>query len=269
MNPETKEILKKYKDAIDEYIKPFTYPVAVKMLKSENDIPAGAKKPKRDLQPMLPCQALSIARAQGIMVAMGKEDVSHRCGAAYFIFGWVDPPKWWHEGKLAYKIWTHTLEAGANMETGVFRFVPGEYWGFVAAPLQKTNFDPDVVVLYCNAYQATLLVNGVRAKTGDRFYTNISGRDACSDAIVATMQTGQPQLTVPCEGDRILGQAGVDDLIFAAPLSWLGDIADGLKVRIDSYAWPAWTSIGLGSIVIDRYKELDKMLIDSGLIDAD
>jgi len=268
MEAETKKILKKYEKAINEYVKPASHPIAVKMLKSEREIPAGAKRPKRDLKPMVPCQAFSIAKSQEIPIAMGKEDVSHSCGAAYFVFGWVDPPQWWHEGRLAYKIWTHTLEAGANMEKGVFRFPPGEYWGFVVAPIHKTNFDPDVVLLYCNAYQATLLVNGVRAKTGDRFYTNISGRNACSDAVVATMLTGQPQLTLPCEGDRLLGQADVHDLIFAAPLDKLSDIADGLKVRIESYAWPAWTSAGLSSTVIDRYIELDNMLTKSGLIDA-
>ena len=67
-----------------------TSPVAVKMLRTESDIPEGAIRPKRDRgQHLAQCQAFSLSRKQGTTVAMLKDD--NWCWGPLFAYGLVDP----------------------------------------------------------------------------------------------------------------------------------------------------------------------------------
>ena len=53
-----------------------TYPIAVKMLQKEQDIPDGAKRPVKDREFNLAlCQAISLARRQGESLVLLKEDM--------------------------------------------------------------------------------------------------------------------------------------------------------------------------------------------------
>ena len=55
-----------------------TYPIAIKLLKNEAEIPEGAIRPKKDHdEHYAVCQVFSLARRQGLTVAMFLED--HWC----------------------------------------------------------------------------------------------------------------------------------------------------------------------------------------------
>ena len=55
-----------------------TYPIAIKMLKSESEIPEGSVRPKKDLgEHYSTCQAFGIVRHRGTKLAMFIED--HWC----------------------------------------------------------------------------------------------------------------------------------------------------------------------------------------------
>ena len=52
-----------------------TYPIAIKMLKDESEIPPGARRPKKDLKTHYSaCQAFGIVRQRGTALAMFIED---------------------------------------------------------------------------------------------------------------------------------------------------------------------------------------------------
>ncbi len=58
------------------YINTETFPVAVRILKDEREIPGGTRRPLRDLKvKMAHCQAQSICRKYGWTIAMSKEDL--------------------------------------------------------------------------------------------------------------------------------------------------------------------------------------------------
>ena len=63
-----------YGKEIETFMRLRTSPIAVKMLKTESDIPEGAMRPKRDRgYHLAQCQAFSMSRRQGTTIAI----VSH------------------------------------------------------------------------------------------------------------------------------------------------------------------------------------------------
>ena len=78
-----------YGDLIERLMALRTSPLAVKMLKTENDIPQNALRPKRDKgYHFAQCQAFSLSRFQGKTVAMRKED--NWCWGPLFAYGLIE-----------------------------------------------------------------------------------------------------------------------------------------------------------------------------------
>jgi len=211
-------------------VAPATYPVAVKLLKDEKEIPDEAKRPKRDFgQPIMPCQGSGLARLQGVSIAMLREDFDLDCPTAMIVFGIVKPPKWWLEGNLTYGMVAETREAAINLAKAYFRFEPGEYNGLLFSPARETTFDPDLVMTYCNSAQAGRLVGAARYKDGYPLNPHITASAVCSASIVQTVQTGKCQLSIPCVGDRAHAFAKDDEIVFSAPFNRLTGITSGLE----------------------------------------
>ena len=62
--------------ALDRYIRPLTFPLALKMLKSEEEIPEKTRRPLQQMKKKIAiCQGVGMARKYGWTVAMGKEDM--------------------------------------------------------------------------------------------------------------------------------------------------------------------------------------------------
>jgi uncharacterized protein (DUF169 family) len=79
--------LKSLDQALNTYIRPLTFPLAIKMLKSEEEIPERTKRPLKQMGKKIAiCQGIGMARKYGWTVAMGKEDMHCSLGAAPFGF---------------------------------------------------------------------------------------------------------------------------------------------------------------------------------------
>ena len=75
-------------EALHFYIRPQTFPVAVRMCESGEDLPAKAKRPKQDLGSTIAvCQGISLARRYGWTITIGQEDES--CPHGLFVLGYV------------------------------------------------------------------------------------------------------------------------------------------------------------------------------------
>ena len=80
--------LAKIDEAISTYVKPQTYPLAVKMLSSNDEIPHDAKRPLRDYGTSLAlCQALALGRREGLTIVLDRE--SQSCPIALAGLGFV------------------------------------------------------------------------------------------------------------------------------------------------------------------------------------
>jgi uroporphyrinogen decarboxylase len=66
-------------------------------------------------------------------------------------------------------------------------------------------------------------------KKGGKLASAFGGRVVCADIIVTTLRTDQPQVILPCSGDRIFGQTQDHEMAFTIPWHQMEDIIDGLR----------------------------------------
>lgn len=217
-----------YGRRIEEQIRPASYPLAVRMLESAEEIPEGAKTPRRDYGAcMSTCQCFSLARKYGETVAQLFEDMW--CPEPVIGYGLAEPPEFFLEGRNRYPGGVASLQAGANWAQEFPRLEAGRYVGLVLAPLKTANFEPDIAVIYCNSAQLLRLLLGIAYEDGRDITTILGGHAACVYAVVPTILKGECQVAMPCRGDR--GRAGTqdDELIFSVPKDKIGRLAHGLE----------------------------------------
>lgn len=216
-----------FADALERHIRPATFPLALRMLRPGEEIPAGARRPWRDLGVrMATCQVWNTARRYGWSLAATLEDLS--CPPGKIVLGFETAVPYYTEGNLCAGMYTATAAAGARTEAATPRFPEGHYSTFLAAPLARASFEPEIVLIYGNPAQIMRLVVGALYARGGRLPGSFSGRLDCADILVATSQNGA-QVILPCYGDRIFGQTQDHELALALPAGFLPTLLEGLE----------------------------------------
>ena len=205
-----------------------TSPIAIKMLKKEEDIPKEAKRPKRDFGFHLGlCQAFAKSRREGVTVAMLKED--HWCYVPVIAQGLAKPPDFYLEGHTDFPLRVADMEAAKNLAKTSPRLEYGKYIGVVSAPLRTASFEPDLMVIYCNSAQLRGLLTGLKYKKGEMVTSTLNPGGACVQSTVPALLSGACQVTIPCGGDSRRALARDDELIFSVPADRSEDVMSGLK----------------------------------------
>jgi uncharacterized protein (DUF169 family) len=214
--------------ALEKYLRPATFPVGVKLVKEGDALPARAKRPKADLgMEVALCQSLAFARRYGWVMAVGEADLN--CPLALTAFGFKPELDYYAAGCACAGMYTETKAAGAHTESEVPKFSFKEFSYFVCGPLARFETDPDVVVQYGNSAQVMRLLQAALWQEGGYLTSRFSGRLDCADIVVETMQTGAPQVILPCYGDRIFAQTEDTEMAFSFPWSMCDQIVDGLE----------------------------------------
>jgi len=226
-------IFRKYGEELEQRIRLQTFPLAVKLLKKEADIPGGAERPLRDFSyQLLLCQGFAMSRKEGKTIAMFMEDMW--CFEPIIGYGWAEPPQYFLEGHNRFPQDVKDLQAGRNYVDDFPRFAIGQYTGIVSAPLTKVSFEPDLVILYCNSAQLSLLLLGREYKDGHDLQCNLSSHAACVYSVVPAIKSGKCQVAIPCRGDRYSALAGDDEVIFSVPVHKIEDLLVGLR-HVEKY----------------------------------
>lgn len=235
-------------------------PIAIKMLKNNEDIPEGAQRPLKDLGCHLSqCQAFAMSRRDGASLVVFKED--GWCPEPIIGFGFAEPPDYFLEGHSKYPYKLQSLEAGSNWAQALPRLTFGKFTGIVSAPLCQTTFDPDLVMLYANSAQFTQLLQSARYKTGRPFNNTISASAACVYATVLPFQSGEYQVTFPCAGDRTKAMAQDDEIVFTIPIKKLEALMEGIRfLDTNNHAFPLKFSMKDEYVMTESYTKLAKLM---------
>ncbi|NQU63092.1 MAG: DUF169 domain-containing protein [SAR324 cluster bacterium] len=221
--PDMKEI----EQSLNTYIRPLTFPLAIKMLKSESEIPERTRRPFRDLKKKVAiCQGIGMARKLGWTIAMGKEDMQCSLGAAPF--GFFNNLDFFNEGNLANGMFTGSKEAGKKEEDLISRFDHGQYSHILVAPLAHCGFTPDMFMVYGNPAQIMRLVQGTLHKEGGAVHSSAMGRLGCA-TIITVLQNKECRYLIPGNGDRIFGMTQDDEMSFMIPEPKMVTVLDGLR----------------------------------------
>lgn len=218
----------KFLSSIEEFIRPLTYPVAVKLVKEGEEFPAKTRFPSEFAKERWAlCQGINMARRVGWKVGFRRED--HACIVAMMMFGLEAEPQSVKEGEIVYPYYTESVEAGCRTQEATPRLPLNAISGVVVAPLAKADFDADVVLVYGNAAQVIRLVQGALYHSGGKIDSSFTGRGACGSEIVVPYQTGQCKVIIPGGGERVFAHTADDELLFAAPACELVNVAAGVE----------------------------------------
>jgi uncharacterized protein (DUF169 family) len=218
--------IKEVEQALNTYIRPLTFPVAIKMLKSEDEIPEKTRRPLQQMKKKVAiCQGIGMARKLGWAIAMGKEDMQCSLGAAPF--GFFKNIDFFDEGNLAAGMFTASKEIGKKEEDLIDRFEHGVYSHILVAPLNRTAFEPDMLMIYGNPAQIMRLIQGALFNEGGAVQSSSLGRLGCA-SIITVMKNNECRYLVPGNGDRIFGMTQDYEMAFMLPASKVDSVVEGL-----------------------------------------
>ena len=208
------EALHKYGEELERRLRLKTFPLAVKLIEKEEDMPEEAVRPTRDLGYHMPlCQIFATSRREGTIMAALKEDMF--CFEPVVGYGMAEPPQYFLEGHNRFPQDVESLEVGKNYAADFPRLPVGKYIGVISAPLKTANFEPDLVAR--------------EYKMGYDLKQSLSSHAACVYSVVPAIQAGECRIAIPCRGDHYFAIAGDDELIFTVPAEKLDDLMKGLR----------------------------------------
>lgn len=220
--------LKLVAQKIEEHVRPDTFPLAIRVVRGPEPLPAKLRRPHADLGIRVSiCQGISMARRYGWSIAMGGEDLE--CPIAQVAFGFQPAIPFYSEGNLAAGMYVETCAQGADTEARVPKFHPDEAGVICVAPLARAAFEPDVVLVYGNSAQVMRLGAAALFKTGGAVSTETTLRADCADIVVRTIKEAKPQVILPCYGDRVFGQTQDHEMAFTIPWAMVPDLLEGLE----------------------------------------
>lgn len=258
------DIFNQYGESLEKLLRLKTFPLGVKLLEKEEEIPEGAKRPKRDYgYRFITCQGFSESRRAGATIAQTKEDMW--CFEAALGYGFIEPNEYFLGGNTRFPEGTPTLEIAKVWAQAFPRLPYGKYKAVVSAPLARINFEPDVVVLYCDSIQLTQLLIARTWTDGHDFVCRMSGYGACIFAVVPVMETRECQVTFPCMGDHTKAWAQDDEIIFSAPIEKVDGLIAGLTAsRQYNRGLPIAPSMPREPEILPSYTEMARM---TGMLD--
>lgn len=202
------------------------FAVGIKLLKEE-DLKALEGRSHRFRPGLLMCQLFNAARLYGWTFIVKAEEAECILGAVSL--GLREPTEDMESGELFVKLgYAPNKELGRKFYEGIPK-LPPEYRGVLVAPLERSPLKPDLVFIYCNAAQLIRLIQAYNRRRCERLtFSSIGDVGTCGDGVAYTMLTRRPQVVLPCYGDRRFGHIEDDLMVFATPIEYLQEIAEGL-----------------------------------------
>jgi uncharacterized protein (DUF169 family) len=222
------EVLHQAANELERRIRLQTFPIGIKFLEKESDIPDGAQRSLRDMNHYSKsCQDFAMSRRVGMTVASTFEDMY--CPEAAIGFGLAHPPDFYFEGRHRFPQSVENTEAGSAWAHQFPKMKEGKYIGVVSSPLNTIHFKPDVIIMYVDAAQLRTLLIAAASKEGPELTCTIIAKGACVYSTVPPVQTGKFQVTLPCPGDSRFAAAQHDEMIFSVPMVKLQQLLNSLR----------------------------------------
>jgi uncharacterized protein (DUF169 family) len=244
---------------LEKHLRVSTFPVGVRSLPPGEPLPAKAKRPARDLGVKVAiCQAIGFARRYGWTLGFSGDDLS--CPIAKAAFGFADRNDYYTSGALADGMYASCREAGARLEEALPKYERNEVGAVVVGPLSRIDFTPDTALVYGNPAQVLRLVNASLYEKGGAMRAESTGRGDCADIVIRSRRSGEPQLVLPCYGDRIFGMTADDEMAFTFPFAMAEKVVKGLEgTHAGGVRYPIPVYLRYQAEFPKSYQELEKL----------
>jgi uncharacterized protein (DUF169 family) len=218
--------LKEINEAITTYIRPQTFPIAVRMCQ-EDELPERVRLPMRDLGFKVSlCQAITMARRYGWVIAQSADDSS--CSYGAISLGLLYPKEGWLDGSFGESIGQNKESAAASAQS-MPRLEYGRHSHVLMAPLERANFEPQVVVVYGSPAQVIRMVQGRLGGGESSLSFRVSSGTSCANCVALPINTDECQIVMPGPGERINCSTQDAEMGCAVPASKIEGVVKGLE----------------------------------------
>ena len=222
------EIFREHGRTLYDKLRLLTHPLAIRFIEDVSEIPQGAFRPSVFGKKMTLCQGFTLSRRSGATVAFTLED--NVCVASSLAHGW-------EELEIADVLKSQDLahyyaDMDSLVKSGMTRKLmpPKKFKGMLIAPLQKTGFEPHVLLIYGNPVVMHHLISALSFHgrvINSNFY--ITG-ESCLKGLITPYLTKEPQVVIPGLGDRINSMTGEDEMCMGIPAELLQETMENLLV---------------------------------------
>ncbi|MBN1195155.1 MAG: DUF169 domain-containing protein [Methanomicrobiaceae archaeon] len=207
-------------------------PVAIKLAKSREGIPDGISEIPESVRH---CQMATIARKEGKIFYATSE--RHQCMGGGWALGLKTLSPSLQSGEFYYKLGKFESWAACMRTIGNIPHVhapgslDGTTWATVYAPLEKTPFDPHVVLVIAEPRAMLKLAQAILYKTGGRIHSSMSGiQSVCADTVALPYMTGAVNFSMGCDGSRKFSGIADNEMVMGIPGELLPEIAEAIKI---------------------------------------
>lgn len=211
---------------MEHFLRLKTFPVGLKLLEKEEDLKTN-RWVRRPDEKLTLCQMITLVRTFDWTVGGTADDlVTPGCAS---ILGLTELPPFVTDGTMRSIVWLEKKEDAAVCESVIQRIPYGKYKAFLLAPTAYDPFVPDIVLIYGNPAQMSLLVNAIQYDRFERLVFYSVGETSCSDVIGRCFVERTPALSIPCYGERRFGHATDDELAIGLPVEECARILANLE----------------------------------------
>jgi uncharacterized protein (DUF169 family) len=214
-------------ETLKKYLKLSGSPVAFRFVTKKEDIPAGMEAFDKTIRH---CSMIGLARKEGRIFYSVSEN--HECNGGAWSLGLREITESLKNGDFYYKL--GKFESSAACKRTIDRvphLLTGETYATLYAPLEKTPFDPQVVIIVATPWAMLKLAQSSLFRLGGRIQSEFAGiQSVCSDTCAQTYLNGRVNFSLGCDGSRKFSGIEDGELVIGIPAELLPEITESLKV---------------------------------------
>jgi uncharacterized protein (DUF169 family) len=224
--------LKQVNDAFNQYLRPQTFPIGIRLCESESELPEKVRLPLRDMGISISlCHAIAMARRYGWVIAVDK---TVSCYVPAIHLGFVQPPPDVIDGTFQEKLGLWGMDrvraAAAIKEMPKFDF--GKYKYALIAPLDRAAFEPHVVMLYASPAQNWVLLSAYLNGNGKGgLDVRLTTGAGCTSYVTKAMLNNEAQFVLVGTGERLVPHPQDYECAFSIPVSKLEKTVKALETN--------------------------------------
>ena len=214
----------KYCKAIEEKITLDAKPVAMKLIKSEDELPAGYNKIDEKIRH---CEMVRKASLGDKFYSTLSEQM---CLGGAGAIGLGDMPEKLANGEKYFSLGRFKdLETAKNL-TSKLSVVEDIHWAMIYAPLDEADFEADVVEIITEPVGGMKLAQSIVYKTGEKITPSFAGiQSLCGDAFANPYINDGINFTLGCDGSRKAADIKDNEMTVGISKAKIEEVISGLE----------------------------------------
>ena len=215
---------KKNCEIIENKIKLESKPVAMKLIKNEDELPEGYDLIDEKIRH---CEMVRKASLGEKFYSTIEQQL---CLGGAGAIGLRDMPEKLANGEKYYSLGRFKNLETAKKLTSKLSIVKERFWGIVYAPLDEADFEADVVEIITRPVGGMKLAQSIVYKSGEKITPSFAGiQSLCGDAFSNPYNSNNVNFTLGCDGSRKSADIKDDEMIVGISKAKFDEVISGLN----------------------------------------